>query len=302
MSGLSARCANHPQEPAEAVCTRCGDFVCGQCFERSPTTGELFCTSCLSGHVHAAEPLLWEQRAQEGWGSAFVGTVKESLLDPTGFFKKVDPEGGTSHALIYSMICWGIGMVIGMAYQGAVVFGLGPDPNEPFDPFMLWRQAAGDLGEMGAPVIAGAVLGIMVLILITLVAYTYLRAGFMHLAAKVIGAANYGFAATYRATNYTSGVYLLNSALTLCLIPFIFLGHEAVMIIGILAGLAGMAIWMYDLFMTMVGLREVHRMSTGQAIGTIAVYVGFFVLLFCCTYGVIIGAVFAMLAPGMGPF
>lgn len=42
-----ARCAQHPELPAEAICSRCGSYVCARC-HRTRRDGRASCESCLS--------------------------------------------------------------------------------------------------------------------------------------------------------------------------------------------------------------------------------------------------------------
>lgn len=42
---LGARCAQHPDAPAVALCGRCGSFLCGECTELRDETA--YCASCV---------------------------------------------------------------------------------------------------------------------------------------------------------------------------------------------------------------------------------------------------------------
>ena len=44
MATSSATCVNHPSSLATDNCSRCGDFICGECIETKDW--EIFCTKC----------------------------------------------------------------------------------------------------------------------------------------------------------------------------------------------------------------------------------------------------------------
>jgi hypothetical protein len=49
----AARCATHGEAPAQAVCWRCGTFLCERCIV--PLGQEVVCGACLARHAHQPE-------------------------------------------------------------------------------------------------------------------------------------------------------------------------------------------------------------------------------------------------------
>jgi hypothetical protein len=57
-AAVQAPCAQHPANPAQFVCERCGDFMCRLC--TTPTEGRLYCPKCFDllysrGALHFAQ-------------------------------------------------------------------------------------------------------------------------------------------------------------------------------------------------------------------------------------------------------
>jgi hypothetical protein len=119
----------------------------------------------------------------------------------------------------------------------------------------LWSMAFGNAVSQliammgGSAVVLGLLIPVFVFLGIAVWAVT------LHVSLYLVGGANEDFEATFRVVCYTSGAEIFN------VIPF--LG-------GVIKG-----IW--QLYITVVGLREVQGISTGRAVGAIAIP-----FVFCC--------------------
>lgn len=77
-----ARCAAHPDRPAEFTCSRCGNFACGPC-KNPGEDGALFCQAC-SEHAFGNIPM--EQIAELGFFTALFRTCLGVIAKPWEFF------------------------------------------------------------------------------------------------------------------------------------------------------------------------------------------------------------------------
>lgn len=101
-----ARCAVHPDRPAEFTCARCGNFACGPCKHAGPgkDAGEgeaLFCSAC-SEHAFGDIPL--ERRAELGLPMALIKTIQGVLLTPWTFFAQRSREQSIVPPLIFGTL------------------------------------------------------------------------------------------------------------------------------------------------------------------------------------------------------
>ncbi len=175
----------------------------------------------------------WESRSAVGMARAFAATAQESAIRPTGFFRSLRPTGNVMDAALF-----GIGIVLAATLiQVGWAFVVTPIPF-----LLLSRQ-----GLAPEVPLAMAALSSWIRILVTPVvavfAFLFL-AGVFHVGLIVLGAAKRPFETTFRVVCYSTAPLLLG------IIPFC--GDP----IG--------KVW--ALVLVIVGLRECHGASPGQAI------------------------------------
>ncbi len=231
--------------------------VCGEEFEL--VEGLNYCPKCgsLLEVVEKEYGCAWENRSKYGVIEALYRTWKESLFTPTQFFKSVAPKDGFGSALIYALIFGIIGMCFAYFWQFiSEIIGLTfYSQNPQIEQFLSGGMLI--LMLLLSPII------IIIGLLITTAIY--------HLFLLIVRGANNGFEATFKAISYSSGVYIFQ------IIPFCG---------GFIAG-----IWL--LFLYVIGLREIHRTSTGKALFAVFVpvilCVVFLVVVFLVFFSAIIG-------------
>lgn len=163
---------------------------------------------------------------------SFVRATRGVLTQPASFFRGMVRQGDFVNPILYALICYEIYAVlsgiIGLVFGGIVSIGSGT----------AGEQAAGVatsfggfiLGIIAAPFIAALILIIM--------------AGIKHLLVMlIVGSSNAGFEATLRIQSYT----------------FATRAFWWVPIIGALVG------FFYGIYLSIVGIREVHSTTTGKA-------------------------------------
>lgn len=180
---------------------------------------------------------------------SFVRTTREVLLNPVSFFRSVPRQGSFLPPLAYALIC----SVIAGVLSGIV---------------SLLVALIGDQGF-------GAALGaLFITIIVTPIATAvglFIAAGIYHLLVWIlVKPSNAGFEATFRVVAYASALQLLSWL-------------AAVPILGILVAIA---IGVYGIVLSILGIREVHATSTGKAALVVLIPVAIGIVL-----GVLIGIV-----------
>lgn len=84
-------CALHPQSPAVAFCSRCGNFACAEC--RVERAGATYCSECAGKVPSPDDPIPWED-PRVGLLPALVETVKLALTNGPALFRRMRREGG----------------------------------------------------------------------------------------------------------------------------------------------------------------------------------------------------------------
>ena len=225
-------------------CQHCGNEI---------TEGQLFCQRCgarLAAEGGTGIPddgryrTPWEDREANGYLSGLFRTVKEVLLNPSDFFKKMAVTGGLTDPLLFAMII-GMAGLICLSVWDLVLH----DSMQSFmTPEMRSAAGRGMTNGMASP------LG-MVLMPFLLIIWLFIVSGMLHLFLMMVRGANAGFEATFRVISYSIS-------------PFLF------MVIPYCGMLIAM-LWMLTL--TVIGLRDAHGTTGGKA--TVAVL---FPILFCC--------------------
>jgi hypothetical protein len=161
--------------------------------------------------------------------ASFAEVVRRVVLQPVGFFARLPQRGSLLNPLVFALICAEIAVILGgiMTLAGAGgAFVTGYGFQVPEN------QGLGEF--IGSVVLApiGSAIGVFVV------------AGIAHLLVRsVVGARNAGFGATFRVAAYTSVTSLVSW------IPFVG---------GLLA--------LYGIYLSTVGIREMHNTTTGKAL------------------------------------
>ena len=186
---------------------------------------------------------------------SFVQTAREVLLNPVGFYRGVRRQGDFMNPLIFAIICAVISAVIG----GILAFIFSLATGNGF---------GGSLGDLIANIILipiGTAIGLFV------------GAAIYHLLVLLlIRPSHAGYEATFRVVAYAAVLQLLS---WLVFIP----------ILGILVAIA---IGIYNVVLTVIGIREVHATTTGRAVAVVLLPVVVFGLLAI----LLVGAILAILA------
>lgn len=160
---------------------------------------------------------------------SFADVVRRVVLQPVGFFAGLPRRGSLLNPLVFALICTEIAAIVGGILSLAGVGGAfvtGYGFQAPEN------QGLGEfIGSVVFAPIGGAI-GVFVV------------AGIAHLLVRlVVGATNAGFGATFRVAAYTSVTSLVSW------IPFVG---------GLLA--------LYGIYLSVVGIREMHNTTTGKAL------------------------------------
>ena len=185
---------------------------------------------------------------------SFADTVRRVVLQPVGFFAALPRSGSLLNPLIFALICTVISAILGGILRLA---GVGEGFVAGYGFQVPENQ---DFGEfIGSVIFApiGGVIGVFVV------------AGIAHLLViLVVGTTRSGFGATFRVASYT-GVTALVSW-----IPII-----------------GWLLSLYGIYLSVVGIREMHATTTGKAV--LVVLIPVIVVVVLALLGVLVaGAVF----------
>lgn len=186
---------------------------------------------------------------------SFIQTAREVILNPVNFFRSIPRQGDFLNPLLFAIICALISAVIG----GVLAF--------------IISLATGN-GFGGSFV--GLVTNIIFIPIGTAIGL-FIGAAIYHLLVLLlIRPSHAGYEATFRVVAYAAVLQLLS---WLAFIP----------ILGILVGIA---IGVYNIVLTVIGVREIHATTTGRAAAVVLIpvaVVGILAIL-------IVGAVIAILA------
>src|ERR687894_474452 len=162
--------------------------------------------------------------------NSFVDVVRRVVLQPVRFFAGVPRSGSLLNPLVFALVC-----VLISAILSAVLVLAGVQQNPGFNPNpqnaipSVFAPGSALLGIVFAPI--GGAIGLFIVAAIQQL-----------LVRLIVGESNSGFGATFRVASYTQVTSLVNW------IP----------IIGPVEAL-------YGLYLSVIGLREVHATTTGKA-------------------------------------
>ena len=194
---------------------------------------------------------------------AYFSNIKELLLNPQGYFKSFKLFDDTFGAVLFAwlnhflVICFGASLqlvVMGVVFyfaKGSGEFSLDDLPPE------LPPIIRDNIGKFMAAGIGFFYTFLLVLMPFIQVAFTFLWSGIHHLFLVVVGG-------TQKAFTVTLQVHLLFSFISVIGIPVtIFM---MIPLVGVLVSLAyGIFVLIYLVFYYVIGIAEVHQISTGRA-------------------------------------
>ncbi|MFB0507358.1 MAG: YIP1 family protein [Thermodesulfobacteriota bacterium] len=135
----------------------------------------------------------WEDLEELGFFEALLTTLKEVLLSPTQFYRRMPTRGGFKHPLIFGLILGVLGGVLGLAWQRVFMLRIGQSPG------------------ITTTHLVGITIGLPLIVLVTL----YLGSAIIHLCLMVVGGNRRGFEATFRVVAYSWSTQIF------ALIPFV---------------------------------------------------------------------------------
>ena len=231
-------------------------MFCSQC-GKEVAEGQVFCPHCGARLAEAAPPAgarektPWEDREARGFFTGLFTTVRETLFQPSEFFRKMPATGGLTDPLLYALIVGMIGLMFSYFWQVLLQGAM----QETMFPAM--KTVAGQHMFRGIGMAALAFFSPFLIIL-----WLFIWSGVLHVFLMMVKGARSGFEATFRVVAYSSSTNLF------LIIPFcgsIFAGVWAIVL-------------------TIIGLREAHETTGGKA--AVAV---FFPIVVCC--GLILAAI-----------
>ena len=182
--------------------------------------------------------------------NSFVEIVRRVVRGPSQFFSSVPRHGNLLAPLVFAMICIEISTILGGLLR-----------------LHWWTWATGGFGFEGQGYGFGDFFGSVIAAPIGGAIGLFILAGIAHLLVMLfVGSENSGFGSTFRVVSYASVSSLVSW------IPFI-------------GGLLGL----YGLYLSVVGIREMHSTTTGRAaLVVLLVPIG----LFFAAVGLVAGAFF----------
>lgn len=175
----------------------------------------------------------WEERAQRGFLAALIETVRIVLLEPSKAFATMPAVGGLGAPLFFFVLCATVGGLAGLVYQ-MVLTAVNPTAGGP-------EQQA-----LARALASTAVLGSTIMILpFFFAALAFISSAFTHLALMIVGGAKKSFEATFRVTCYAGGSTSVLNLLPVC---------------------GGLAAWIWNIVIMVLGLSEVHGISKARAL------------------------------------
>lgn len=182
--------------------------------------------------MNEAEPTAdshaWARRDRLGFLAAFLRTTSEIITEPTSFFQKVSPSTPFQGSLVYGVLIFVVSMLFSALWQIALqLVGMG-----------------GTSEALSGAASIGLMLGIVVLSPVLAVIFLFLVAGVLHLVVLAFGWSEAPFGATVKVVCF-AGVAGLANAIPMC---------------------GGIVSSIWGLVLTVIGIREVHGTSTGQAV------------------------------------
>jgi hypothetical protein len=196
----------------------------------------------------------WEDQEYLGFLTGFYLTLKESMFSANEFFGHLPKTNGFLLPLLYALIIQTLGFMF--SYVWAVL------TNNP-----ILEQLAQILEKAALTGYGSILLGVAVpaFVFVGVVVWAFL----LHITLAIVGGANEGFESTFRVNCYASGPELFN------LVPVI----------------GGFIAFFWKIYITVIGLREVHQTSLGKAIAAVLLPT-----LLCCSIFIVTPVIIAGMA------
>ena len=220
-------------------------MLCPECYHDIPG-GDGGCPYCgglapapvgAEGEALFAGSCPWEERSRLGVFSAFGETVQGVVFAPSRFFREMPPAGAKWAALLYAAIVGTLSWVVVVLWKSA--FGI---------PAVL------EHGEQ-FPAMTGIFLyATLIFVPLFVVLSTIFQSAVLHVSLTFLNGARENYEATLKAVSYAA------SASLFMVFPFV--------------GWPLSVVWRVVLLV--IGLREVHRISTGRAL--LALLLPFFIV------------------------
>jgi hypothetical protein len=165
---------------------------------------------------------------------SLIQTAREVLLNPVGFFRSITRQGDFLSPLLFAIIC----AVISAILLGIISF--------------LFNVGTGN----GVGSAIGGLISTLIFIPIVTTIGLFIWAGIYHLLVLLfVRPSHAGYEATFRVVAYASALQLVS-----------WLG--AIPILGILVGIA---VAIYGVVLSVIGIREVHTTTTGRAVAVVLI-------------------------------
>ncbi len=218
--------------------------------------------------------------------TGFARAIASVIASPSRFFRAMPREGGYERPAFFAAMCYLVSSPAGYLaiWLGARLFGL------DYEELSGLKELARLTGESAPPIPFGALLGWGVLCSpIAGVVAVLVTAAALHAGTLVFGGRTARFEATFRVVAHAAALQVLNWAL----VPIALGGALAGSLSGapdgarlglsVASNVASMAFLGWAAAVAAIGLREVHGLSTLQALGTVLLPLG---SLFCCAAGI----------------
>ncbi len=203
--------------------------------ERAPQTGNILLGIAVGALLIGGGLLARRRVSVESAASSeevgFVDVVRRVVLRPVGFFAGLPRGGNLLTPLLFALICIEISAVLGWLL---VLIGVGQSPGFNPNPQNLGFPSVFTPASPVVSVIMALIGGAISIFLAALIQQILVR--------LIVGARNSGYGATFRVASYTQVTSLVNW------IPII-----------------GPLLALYGIYLSIVGIREVHGTTTGRA-------------------------------------
>ena len=164
--------------------------------------------------------------------NSFVDVVRRVVLQPIRFFAGLPRDRNFVSPLLFALICIEISAILGWLL---VISGVGSSPGFNPNPQNAGLPSVVAPASPVASIILAPIGGAVGILLVALIQQLLVR--------LIVGATNSGFQATFRVASYTQVTSLVNW------IPFI-----------------GPLLALYGIYLSIVGIREMHETTTGKAV------------------------------------
>ena len=256
-----SECRNHVDRAAEALCSRCADFLCALC--ATSVDGIDYCPACLlkarGDAVRFGPWIPWENRARLGFFNAAFQTISASFTRPREFYERMPMEGGYGDPLLFGMLMRGMVVIVYGLLIVAFYVIAGIATRQP----MLFVQA----GAQGASLIFSVLQAAVLMFAIS---------GILHLAVLIV-AGGRGYERTFRVYSYGRAIDVL----------------ELIPILGIIISS------IYRIYLHFLGLRTAHGLSDNQAAGVALVPIGIWFAFVIFAVGLAVAII--LLVASIGP-